>query len=244
MLLRGVTKLLRYIEGKTQKCIFCDRRTADIKIKGDGVGVCVNCYNEYMKMRVDDYYEVKDSVRRLFAPFAYEGDIRRALHELKFCGCRAYAKPIAELVADALPQYYLYSDYDMIVPVPLHPNRFEERGYNQAELIGQTLSERLDVPLCDDVLFRIKDTKRQMTLSRALRHANVKDAFFASAPNVYGKRILLTDDIYTAGATVRECAKELIAKGAEEVSAIVVCANFQKENTYSPQVHIPTLTRE
>lgn len=244
MLFGGIAKLLKYIEGNTQKCIFCDRRTDDIKIKGDGVGICVKCYNEYMNKRVDDYYEVKDSVRRLFAPFLYEGDIRRALHELKFCGCSAYAKPIAELVADALPQYYLYSDYDMIVPVPLHPNRFEERGYNQTELIGQALSNRLDVPLCNDVLFRIKDTKRQMTLSKALRYANVKNAFFASASDVYGKRILLTDDIYTAGATVRECAKELIYKGAEEVSAIVVCANFKKADTLSPKIHIPTFTKE
>ncbi len=239
----GVQKLLRHLEGNTIKCIICSRRTDDIKIKGDGVGICRRCYEKYMKERVDDYYEVKSAVRRLFAPFVYEGEIRRALHELKFGNCSAYAKPIGELVAAALPQYYLFSDYDMIVPVPLHPKRLRERGYNQAELIAKTISKRLGVTIYDDVLFRIKDTKRQMTLSRALRQSNVKNAFFADEASVSGKRILLIDDIYTAGATVSECTDELLRKGATEVSAIVVCANFIKDYADAPRIQIPTVIK-
>ena len=234
-------EILRFMEGDTQKCILCDRRRKDVTLSGDGVGICKVCYEKYIKDSLKDYFDTNSRVRRLFAPFVYEGEIRHAIHELKFANSPAYAKPIGELVADALPPYYLYSDYDMIVPVPLHPNRMEERGYNQAELIADTLSERLSVPLYDDVLFRIRDTKRQMTLSRSKREENVEGAFFADSRSVSGKRVLLIDDIYTVGATVKACAKELIDKGAIEVSAIVVCANFLKEHGEAPRLQMPVV---
>ena len=232
-------EILRFMEGDTSKCILCDRRRHDVTVSGDGVGICRSCYERYMRNSLKDYFETNSRVRRLFAPFLYDGEIRRAIHELKFANSPAYAKPIGDLVADALPPYYLYSDYDMIVPVPLHPKRMEERGYNQAELIADTLSERLFVPMYDDVLFRIRDTKRQMTLSRSQRQENVEDAFLADNKSVSGKRVLLIDDIYTVGATVKACAKELLDKGAAEVSAIVVCVNFLKEQGEAPRLQIP-----
>ncbi|MEE0943997.1 MAG: ComF family protein [Clostridia bacterium] len=236
----GVQKLLKYIEGNTEKCIFCDRRKSNISIKGDGVGICSSCYEMYAKDCIKDYFDTKSQVRRLFAPFIYEGELRRAILELKFGGCRAYAKPLGELVAEVLPLYYLYSDYDMLLPVPLHPNRLKERGFNQAELIAEALSEKLLVPMYDDVLFRIRDTKRQASLSRAMRQKNVEGAFYADGI-VAGKRIMLVDDIYTAGATIKACSKELIEKGAAEVSAIVVSANFIKDYTDTPQIQIPVI---
>ncbi|MBQ8636541.1 MAG: ComF family protein [Clostridia bacterium] len=232
--------LLRYIEGNNQKCILCDRRKSDIKIKGDGVGICLSCYDRYSKDSIKDYFDTNSQIRRLFAPFLYDGEIRHAILEMKFGGSWAYAKPLGELVADVLPPYYQYSDYDMLIPVPLHPNRLKERGFNQAELIAATLSERLSVPMYDDVLFRIRDTKRQMSLNRVERQKNVEGAFFADGI-VAGKRIMLVDDIYTAGATVKACAKELLEKGATEVSAIAVCANFIKDYRDVPRIHIPAI---
>ena len=234
----GVEKLLKYIEGNTEKCIICDRRKNNISIRGDGVGICSSCYEVFAKDCIKDYFDTNSRVKRLFAPFVYDGELRRAILDIKFGGCRAYAKPLGELVAEVLPPYYLYSDYDMLLPVPLHPNRLKERGFNQAELIAEALSEKLLVPMYDDVLFRIRDTKRQASLSRAMRQKNVEGAFFADGV-VAGKRIMLVDDIYTAGATVKACAKELIEKGAAEVSAIVVCANFIKEHGEAPKMQIP-----
>ncbi|MBS7299187.1 MAG: ComF family protein [Eubacteriales bacterium] len=235
----GIGEVLRYLEGDNRKCIFCGRRRPDIIVESDGVGICRTCYEHYMRESVKDYYETDELVRRLFAPFLYTGRMRRALLDLKFNDCRAYAEPLGKLVAESLPPYYLYSDYDMLLPVPLHPKRLEERGFNQAELIARTISKYLGVPCCDDVLFRIRDTKRQMNLSRAQRHENVEGAFYADGKSVAGKRIMLIDDIYTAGATVRECAKELRGKGAAEVSAIVVCSNFMKNYNDASKIQIP-----
>ncbi len=196
-----------------------------------------------MKTCAKDYYETKGNVKRLFAPFAYSGDIRDAIFEFKFGGSYAYGDIFAELVYRALPPYYLYSDYDMIVPVPLHIERFKERGYNQAELFADGLSKRINVPLAGDVLFRTRNTMHQMFLTRTLRERNVDGAFYAVEKEVSGKKILLADDIYTAGATARACAKELLHKGAKEVSAVVIGTNFDKKDDYVPTVRIPTVMK-
>lgn len=76
-----------------------------------------------MKSRAGDYYDTGGVIRRLFAPFEYKDEIRRAIFEFKFGGSYAYGDVLAELVYNALPPYYLYTDYDMLVPVPLHPER-------------------------------------------------------------------------------------------------------------------------
>lgn len=243
--LQGARKMLerflRMLEGTNPKCILCGRREAKQSIVCSGVGVCSSCFGKYMEKCVKDYYDIGGGVRRLFAPFAYDDDIRRVLLELKFGGCYAYAEPIAKLVTAALPPYYLYSDYDLIVPVPLHPRRLADRGYNQAELIAKVIAEELGVGMKEDVLFRTRATMHQMNLSRSLRELNVKDAFFADEKSVSGKRILLVDDIFTVGATVRSCASELLAKGAMEVSAIAVCTNFGRNEQSINRITIPTV---
>lgn len=236
-------KVLRYLEGGKSKCILCRQSVAETEIGTGGVGICKSCYDRIMKSRATDYYDTGGVIRRLFAPFEYQGDVRDAIFEFKFGGSYAYGDILAELVYDALPPYYLYSDYDIIVPVPLHPKRFNERGYNQAELLANGLSARLGVPAVTDALFRKRNTMHQMMLTRSLRERNVSGAFYAVAEEVSGRRILLVDDIYTAGATARACAKELLDKGAKEVSAIVVSTNFHKKDNYLPTVRIPTILK-
>lgn len=233
-------RVLRLLEGRDAKCIICGKRCAGMQICYDGVGVCTKCYNTLISKRAGDYYDTNGRVRRLFAPFEYDGDLRRAVLALKFDDATAYAKPLAKLVFDALPPYYMY-DYDMLVPVPLHPNRRRERGYNQTELLADELSGLLGVPVVDDVLFRIRDTEHQMRLSRMMRENNVRGAFLTHEQSVRGKRILLVDDIYTAGATIGACSAELLGKGAAEVSAIVVCENFKYINMTADRPRIPTV---
>lgn len=196
-----------------------------------------------MKTSAKDYYDTESSIKRLFGPFDYSDNLRDAIFEFKFGGSYAYGDVFAELVFRALPPYYLYDDYDMIVPVPLYGERLKERGFNQAELFADGLSRRLGVPLANDVLFRTRNTMRQMALSRSLRERNVDGAFYAVESEVSGKRILLADDIYTAGATARSCAKELLSKGAKEVSAVVIGTNFYNKHSYTETVKIPTVMK-
>lgn len=115
--------VLRYLEGDTSKCILCSRSVFAPQFATDGLGVCRRCYDRIMKSRAGDYYDTGGVIRRLFAPFEYKDEIRRAIFEFKFGGSYAYGDVLAELVYNALPPYYLYTDYDMLVPVPLHPER-------------------------------------------------------------------------------------------------------------------------
>ncbi|MBQ7793746.1 MAG: ComF family protein [Clostridia bacterium] len=241
--MRPLQGIFRSLEGEKPVCICCRRRSDRVSAEGDGVCICSVCYNNFMKSRVDDYYDVGGGIRRLFAPFAYDGEIRRIVHELKFRAASAYALPLARLIFDALPPYYDYSFYDFVIPVPLHWERLEERGYNQAELLAAPLARLLGIPMADDVLFRIRKTERQMVLTRARRIENVKGAFWADK-SVSGKNILLIDDIYTVGATVGECAAALREKGAADIDAVVLCTNFNKCGTYERPPTIPAIRRQ
>lgn len=239
----GLKSILRYLEDGRSKCILCRQSTANPVICNDGVGICKACYDRIMKSRATDYYDTGGDIRRLFAPFEYKNELREAIFEFKFGGSYAYGDIFAGLVYDALPPYYLYTDYDMLVPVPLHFERLNSRGYNQSELLAEGLSRRIGIPAVTDVLFRTRNTMHQMALSRGLRERNVSGAFYAAGKEVSGKRILLIDDIYTVGATARACAKELLCKGAAEVSVIAVSENFYKSNTNQPTVRIPTVLK-
>lgn len=233
-----IAKLLRLFEGNGAVCILCGRHSENPHIRYDGVGVCADCYREIMKSRARDYFATP-LIPRLFAPFAYSGKIRAATHTLKFKSSPAYAAPLARLIYDALPPYYDYSGYDLILPVPIHPSKMQSRGYNQASLIAKELARLLGVKFSDDILFRIKATQPQMQLSRLMRDQNLSSSFFAYAEDVRAKKILLFDDIFTAGATVRYCRDELLAKGAAEVSVIAMCENLSKEQKYEPSIRIP-----
>ena len=107
---------------------------------------------------------------------------------------------------------------DLILPVPLHPKRLRERGFNQALLLAQDLAP---AKLQRDLLRRLRHTKPQAGLTPKERGENVKGAFAVTEPRqVAGKNLLLVDDVFTTGATVRECAKVLLKAGAARVEVI------------------------
>lgn len=108
---------------------------------------------------------------------------------------------------------------DLVIPVPLHVRRLRERGFNQALLLAQALPGRL----LRDTLVRIRHTQPQTGLSPTARRENVRRAFAVRRPEVVkGKSVLLVDDVYTTGATVRECSRALLAAGAREVRVLTV----------------------
>jgi ComF family protein len=109
---------------------------------------------------------------------------------------------------------------DLVLPVPLHPRRLRERGFNQALLLAQGLAP---AKLKRDLLRRVRHTKPQAGLNPKERGENVKGAFALTHPSlVAGKNLLLVDDVLTTGATVRECAKVLLKAGAARVDIITV----------------------
>lgn len=167
--------------------------------------------------------------RRRVPSFSYArsaaryGDVvREALHAFKFGGRRALAAPLGELLAEVgavLP----VDRVDLLVPVPLHPRRERERGFNQAALLARRLGKAWAIPVSITALRRSVDTPSQTELTAAQRRANVKGAFTLRRPElVAGRHVLIVDDIMTTGATAGECAACLKDGGAATVGLLTV----------------------
>lgn len=138
------------------------------------------------------------------------------MHDLKYHNIRALAVPLAGLMRD-----YLRTDpiqADVIMPVPLHPRRLRERGYNQSALLAREIARLTGMEPEETILVRGRYLLPQArTGSVEERRRNVAGAFSLSAQGVQGKSVLVIDDVSTSGATLNECASVLKAGGARAV---------------------------
>ncbi len=150
-----------------------------------------------------------------------ENSGKKVIYALKFSGNTAMARALSEL-ASPLLAHPDFAGCDMIVPVPLHWQRYLQRSYNQSALLAKMLSRKIDIPY-KNPLKRIRKTPRQATLSRQERLNNLNGAFIVPDPTkVAGKKILLVDDVLTTGATLHCCAEALLNAGAESVVIFTV----------------------
>jgi ComF family protein len=150
----------------------------------------------------------------------YGGTARQAVHGLKYRNLKALAEPLGELLSGFMRSYPVPGD--VLVPVPLHPRRLRERGYNQSALLARETGRLTDLPVEEGWLLRHRDTMTQATAANAVeRRSNVRDAF--SCPRVLeGERVLVIDDVCTTGATLDACASALKAAGAGSVWGLTV----------------------
>jgi ComF family protein len=160
-------------------------------------------------------------IRRGASLGPYEGALRLLVHQLKFRGRRAVAGRLAEELLRGPALAAVLSPGCVLVPVPLHPRRLRERGFNQSELLARELAGRRGCRVAADALVRRKDTPPQTGLSAAARRANLRDAFLVRrrAP-LAGRVVVLVDDVITTGATARACARAVRQAGASEVRLI------------------------
>ncbi len=111
---------------------------------------------------------------------------------------------------------------EFIVPVPLHPNRLRERGYNQAALLARQLGERGGLPILDEALRRVRETAPQTDLNAQERKENVRGAFRCGDYDLKGKQVLLIDDVCTTGATLEACSLALYQGQVRSVWALTL----------------------
>jgi ComF family protein len=154
------------------------------------------------------------------AAFRSRGVVRQIIHRFKYSHDIHLRFPIAEWLAATLDDPRLVGrKFDVVVPVPLHPARKRERGFNQAELLAEIFSVRAGLPM-RTALERIRYTTTQTAFDRAERIENLRDAFrLRKKADVRGLHVLLIDDVLTTGSTLSECARVLKSNGAITVHA-------------------------
>jgi competence protein ComFC len=146
---------------------------------------------------------------------------RKAIHELKYSGQRGYVEVLGQRLVKTLCDAGWPAT--ALTAVPLHENRIKERGFNQAGLLADYMALELNIPFRPDMLRRIRDTRQQVGLNQHERQSNVNGAFEANSI-VHGEKVVIIDDVYTTGATLRACASALREAGAIQVWALTVAS--------------------
>ena len=155
--------------------------------------------------------------------YMYDETMKRAISELKYKGRREYGEVFGELIFDKARSELMYWKPDCLIPIPLHPIRERERGYNQARIISEAISKSSGIPTRTDILIRTMDTDRMKELSAKDRTNNMIRAF-AAAGDCRGMRsVVLIDDIYTTGATIDAASAVLRSAGIDEIYFLAVC---------------------
>jgi len=155
------------------------------------------------------------------SPFRFDGVMRQAIHQLKYRNLRAIAKPLAKSLNDYIAANPIPGE--VLIPVPLHPKRLRERGYNQSSLLAKELGKLTSLPVVDDCLIRQRHAPPQARSSTVEeRRSNVAGAFVCRDHRLQNKQVLLIDDVSTSGATLDACAAALKATGATSVWGLVL----------------------
>jgi len=152
--------------------------------------------------------------------------LARAVWHLKYRNMRMLAAPLGDRMADTLGRTaetaLLARNHPLLIPVPLHPRRLRERGYNQAELLARRLAGTV-LAVASDALVRTRHTTPQVGSGRTERREHMAGAFACLRPElVRGQRVLIVDDVCTTGATIQDCARALRTAGASSVAAAVL----------------------
>ena len=236
------SRLLSFLFVAEHNCILCDRELP----KPTRYRLCNSCYASLevigekhclkcgtMLFSEENYcldcQNHEKHFDRAFSPVAYTDGAASLVTALKFRGKKHLAEPMAKWMIDRFLEEEIAAD--AVLPVPLHPNRKKERGYNQSELLAEVIAEGLRLPLDLTSVVREKDTLASsgLTGGRAAREENLKDAFkVLHGDKVKDKVVLVVDDVITTGTTSSELSRVLKKAGAKKVYVLTFASTRQK----------------
>ena len=195
-------------------CPLCEARTADAKL-------CFSC-DLILSNTQNKFY-----LDRLIYPFSYKDQsIQKMIKAFKYYFIKDLEIPLGHLMTEYLEKVKKQIDLKglILIPVPLHKRKFNQRGYNQSKLIAEQIISCFEKSeILADVLKKEKSTKDQVSLKNDERIKNIEGVFKCIEPEkILGKEVLLIDDVYTTGTTMQECAKVLKEAGAKEVIGLAI----------------------
>ena len=195
-------------------CAVCE-----LKLVENESSICTNCrhdlpltnFLDYKDNKVTQVFYGRILIEKAYSLLFYrkKGITQKLIHDLKYKGNEEVGVFFGNWLGEILKENKEFANIDFIIPVPLHPKKLKERGYNQVTKFGERLSEYLQKPLVEDSLIRISSTKTQTFKSRFERFNNIGTKFMLENHTDFNnKHILLIDDVITTGATLEACAKE------------------------------------
>lgn len=192
--------------------------------------LCTKCIQNLKSYEINKIENYKNDKNKYFdyaiKTFRYENIIRSKIIDYKFNEKAYLSKTFQKMITKNEKIYRFLKKYDIILYVPMFKKRKLERGYNQTELIAKELSKNLGIDIEKNNLIKIKDTKKQSTLTKLERADNVKNVFAIQKPDrIINKNIIIFDDIYTTGSTLNECSKMLKISGAGEIAVITIAVD-------------------
>ena len=198
-----------------RRCLLCGNALSESEKH-----ICVKCYMDlprtgYHKAQhsfLETDYWAKIPIHRAAAYFFYDETNRHILFSSKYGNKPYVGEHVAQLMTqEILSESDFFDGIDMIVPIPLHPTRQKQRGYNQSHYIARGISSITHIPLCENALIRSIDNESQTRLSHLQRKENVEGIFRCIRPELLrGKHILIVDDVVTTGATTTSCAQAVL----------------------------------
>jgi ComF family protein len=195
---------------------FCNRCGEPCPLQADPAPVlCGRCLEDAHGL-TPDRYAVRSAA-------AYGGELRTAILRLKYGGETWMAPHLGMFLVQAYERLFPNEAFDRIVPVPLHPRRLRERGFNQCILLSRPLASALKIPLDCRSVTRIRHTPAQSASGFAERWRNLVQAFAIHRPSpIKDRAVLVVDDVYTTGATLEALSSVLLRAGARRVGAVTI----------------------
>ena len=210
----NIEKTLEYIF--LPSCGICNKL-------GEGY-LCKKCEKELEKYKINLNNEenIDNYIEKLHV-FKYEKMIRKLIIQYKFNEKPYLYKTFCELIIKNKKVFDFIKSYDIIIPVPIHKTRIRKRGYNQSELIAKELAKKLNIGYNKKVLIKVKKNKPQSILNKKERKENTENVYkIINKEKIYDKKILIFDDIYTTGATINACIKEIEKAKVKKIGVLTL----------------------
>ena len=179
-------------------------------------------HNDYRNIDVNNIKSINSDIDRLHI-FQYKELIRKLIIQYKFNNKSYLYKTFCEFIVKNKKAFDFIKSYDIIIPVPMHNKKKALRGYNQSELIAKELAKKAEIEIFTDVLKKVKNNKVQSSLNKEDRKNNVKDVYkLINKEKIYNKKVLIFDDIYTTGATIEACKKEILKANVKQFGILTL----------------------